>query len=529
MHHRPRARLFLWSSRPASAACPLRLVAAAALLAATASAQLQFEELPRNELPLDLRDTACVVLGDVDGDGDLDLVAGNSGQNTLCLNDGRGVFADVTASRMPSDNDYTAAVVLADVDGDGDLDLLLGDYAQVRFYANDGTGTFTDVTATHLPASAQASSLAVGDVDGDGDLDLVVGSSWSANRLLLNDGAGVFADVTSAQLPPDNDHTRALVLADFDGDGDLDLAIGNTGAYPGEPNRLYLNDGAGTFTDATATHMPGIADPTTAIAVGDVDDDGDLDLMTANSGGYQNPVSIGTLYLNDGAGTFTLASGVLPTRIGFSSSVVLGDVDGDGDLDAVLANDYVSPVHGWAGDQNVLWLNDGASAFVDATASRMEVRLDKARAVALADVDGDHDLDLVVGDVFGVPNGPQNHLLLNLQRQLHAPSPMQVGQPWFLDAYLRHGPASTLDLAVIYLSTAPASIPLGALGTLGIDPAQAAPFPLLTIPQPAGVEQLAWGVPNVPGLVGVEVFCQAALVAYPSDVRLSNVVREVIQ
>ena len=130
-------------------------------------------------------------------------------------------------------------------------------------------------------------SVALGDVDGDGDLDLVCGNGWGKrwqrNRLYVNDGTGTFLDVSSTHLPEDRESTRGLALGDVDGDGDLDLVCMNTGGR--RRNRMYLNDGAGRFRDVTVTHLP--RSRGYCLFLADVDQDDDLDLWTG-TGLYLN-------------------------------------------------------------------------------------------------------------------------------------------------------------------------------------------------------------------------------------------------
>ena len=355
-------------------------------------------------VPTDADDSRAVVLGDLDADGDPDAVVANAGgQNRLFLNDGVGVFLDAT-ELFPADADDTRDAAIGDVDGDGDFDVLFANaYQQNRLYLNDGTGAFTDASG-QLPADTDATTaLALGDVDGDGDLDLLLGNggySGQQTRLYLNDGLGSFSDATG-QLPVNTGPTASVALADVDGDGELDALIGE-GAFPGsimvgEPNRLYVNGGSGVFTDGTG-QLPVDADWTSSIAVGDVDGDGDLDLLLGSNDLFTGINLQNRLYLNGGGGFFTDATGQLPVDSDSTRAVELGDVDGDGDLDALIGN-Y---------QHNRLYLNDGSGVFADAS-GQLPSDFESTAALALGDVDGDTDLDAVLGnDYFR-----QNQLYLN--------------------------------------------------------------------------------------------------------------------
>src|SRR5690606_41689264 len=131
-----------------------------------------------------------------------------------------------------------------------------------------------------------------------------------------------------------------LALGDVDGDGDTDVLA----AVPfGGPDRLYRNDGTGRFADVTGTRMTGLERGTSSVVLGDVDGDGDLDLLGANAA-----VPAGRVWLlrNDGSGDFSdQTTGWEETIYGASNALALGDVDGDGDLDLIRAHAYPGP--GW--------------------------------------------------------------------------------------------------------------------------------------------------------------------------------------
>jgi hypothetical protein len=366
--------------------------------AAPLAAQAQFDELLPRGYPHDAEVTEALRVGDLDGDGDLDVIAGMSFPgvpNRLYRNDGRGRFRDDSAASLPPDADETRSLALGDIDGDGDLDLLAGNYDQDRLYRNDGSGRFTGITATHLPVdSDDASAAEFADLDRDGDLDLVVANSRGANRLYLNDGAGRFARASTARFPALPLDTRAIAIGDIDADLDLDIIFGNHGQ-----NRIYRNDGTGSFTDATTQLLPTRRDAANGLGLGDLDGDGDLDLYVAN-GGLQLQDA---LLLNDGGGRFSeVGATQLPVDFEYARSLALGDVDRDGDLDVVLGMPPGQPAK-----RNVLYRNDGSARFRDDSAQSLPLEGEDTRAMVLADLDADGDLDLLCGNgrqVFGEPD-----------------------------------------------------------------------------------------------------------------------------
>ncbi|HET6203534.1 MAG TPA: FG-GAP-like repeat-containing protein [Planctomycetota bacterium] len=378
------------------------LLLAAAPPSARAQAPL-FGDL-RRMLPGDADQTFAFGVGDLDGDGDPDVLVLNQFLSRAYRNDGAAGFTDGTP--LPATFAFGSALALGDVDGDGDLDALVSGSNGNQLLLNDGTGAFTDASSQVPPATALPRSLALGDVDGDGDLDALLGNAGFGTSpgapcgLLLNGGSGVFTDA-SPQLPAVLVNANAVALRDLDGDGDLDAAVGTAPSLfgVGGQERLFLGDGAGSFTDASA-QIPSPADATTSLTLGDVDGDGDLDLLVGN--GPFNVSQQSRLYRNNGFGTFADATPQLPSLLLPTQAVAFGDVDGDGDLDALLGNYF---------QQNRLYANDGTGGFSDAS-SQLPVDFDPTRTLAFADLDGDGDLDALLGN--NTSSGPRpNRLYLN--------------------------------------------------------------------------------------------------------------------
>jgi hypothetical protein len=214
-------------------------------------------------------ETRGIAHGDLDGDGDVDLVTSEiaPANNRLLLQGPPRSFTLASAASFPKLPGAPSAVDVLDADSDGDLDVVFAQ-ATVKLYLNRGLATFVDVSATHVPGGA-ATSVAAGDVDGDGATDLVAGSSTD-QRLLLNLGDGHFVprpDLLDSALPSQLGH----LLVDSDRDGDLDLLHGTWGP-------LYTNDGRGSFGQPRSVGF--VSQPVAA----DVDGDGDLDVLAVGNG-----------------------------------------------------------------------------------------------------------------------------------------------------------------------------------------------------------------------------------------------------
>ena len=250
-----------------------------------------------------------------------------------------------------------AGITAADYDNDGLYDLFVPDGVESRLFRNRGDGTFEDVTAEAGLSGLDGVSVALfADYDNDGWKDLFVSRTFRPNQLFHSNGRGAdgrvtFTDVTARSGIGADCCTTVAAWADYDNDGRLDLYVGRyldprtkipTTFYArnGEGNRLYHNEGDGTFTDVT--EKAGVGDPGLCLgaAWGDYDDDGWPDLYVANDFGRK------TLYHNNRDGTFadvTVASNAL--AYGAGMSVSWGDYDGDGRLDLYVAQ--IRSQHAW--------------------------------------------------------------------------------------------------------------------------------------------------------------------------------------
>ncbi len=267
--------------------------------------------------------------------------------------------------------------------------------------------TWTDDTANRLlPMLPQlleyTNAVDVADVDNDGDLDILFANGAGAEmlagspqrqRLYINDGAGVLTESSDARLASLTAYCRDMDLGDVDGDDDLDIVLANTWNMPPQ---LLINDGMGTFVDQTATLFPSpsVLLSSEEVSLADVDNDGDLDAFFCNGTiGLMAAPAQSRLFINkldEPEGRFVDETELrLPALLAIAAvDVDWADIDGDLDLDAIV---------GHSGSTCRLYRNDGTGVFTNVTSGNIPSS-GSTSAIAVGDIDGDSDLDIVLAD-----------------------------------------------------------------------------------------------------------------------------------
>ncbi len=360
-------------------------------------------------------------VGDFNGDGyqDVFFLSGGVEPDKLFINNGDGTFSELAADWGVAYAHMGVGTAVGDYNGDGRLDIFVTSLGpavaptqpgQHLLYRNDG-GAFTNVAgeagvSTTSLTIADSFGAAFGDYDGDGDLDLFV-AGWvpgsGGNRLFQNEGDGTFTDATSSALTG-IEACRGFSprFADMDGDGDADLLL----AADFGTSRYYVNNGDASFTDMTVASGTGLDGNGMGQAIGDFNGDGRLDWYVTSiySPMSQLPGVPGTgnmLYINDGGNIYneqSVSAGV--NNGGWGWGTVAVDVDHDGLIDIVETNGWGQD-NGTAGPEwlnipSYLFRNLGGGIFEEIGAASGITHAGNGRGLAAIDYDNDGDQDLII-------------------------------------------------------------------------------------------------------------------------------------
>ncbi|UCH15586.1 MAG: VCBS repeat-containing protein [Bacteroidales bacterium] len=362
----------------------------------------EFTRIDTGTLVKDLGNSQGSAIADFDNDGDVDLLIGNTSASgpsrpvILYKNERKGYFTKIKYGDLATQNQprYLSTATFVDIDNDGDWDVS----TPCVFYMNDGYGVFTRELmdwGTEEDCGDQVTSWV--DIDNDGDLDC---SMWSQlgepNKLFLNNGDGSFTKILDDTLTTTPLHSICLSWADMDNDSDMDIFISNFSFFGDETqdnrNSCFINDG-GAFTMMEDT-MVLLQDTlgSGGASWGDYDNDGDLDLYVSTCRGTNH------LYRNEGDGNFVQLSidPVEAIDLGFMGSD-WGDFDNDGDLDLFVTSDLNDASFADFANFNMLFENNGDGSFSEVATGNLKT--DGGHSCTLLDYDNDGDLDILV------PNG----------------------------------------------------------------------------------------------------------------------------
>lgn len=351
---------------------------------------------------------SSVSFADINQDGFLDLFTVGTHPATpvarMYKNDGTGNFVMHDQSTFIKKREGSCA--FGDVNRDGFLDLIVSGSSETgvetKLYLNNAQGNFTLSPSSNFIATMYG-DIVMGDFDRDGDVDVICSGMNNSNTFILafyrNDGTGVFTRDMESGLEQYGMYYSALKTADINNDGYLDLVTcGKTSlAATSKGIRCFLNNANGTFSLA---NTPNITPLSGKIALADVNNDGNIDLLIAGNGDSTggNPANgfKMELYHNNGQANFTLAGNMPFIGIGDKLSMEFGDVNNDGYPDILcMGRKYSETTAGNNEQQAFLYMNNGASGGFTSI-SDLPFTSHSNGTITFADVDNDNDLDVLI-------------------------------------------------------------------------------------------------------------------------------------
>lgn len=338
-----------------------------------------------------------VSFADFDGDGWDDITyATEAGKELYFLKNNNGVFTSITLNGI-SNTDKTKQVTWVDYDNDGDKDLFVTGFEGVnRFYQNDGSMNFTDISSSigFFQTDLFTYGVSFADIDNDGDLDAFIsnrdGVAENQHNYLYRNDAGTYVDITAAAgIPLDSQLSFCSIIFDYNHDGFQDIYISND--KPDNINRLYKNNGDGTFEDVSVSSGAGIGINAMTTTIGDYNNDGWFDIYVTNTPQGNE------LLRNNGDGTFTDVAGTTGTSfdsLGWGS--VFLDADNDGLLDLYVSGGFDGSDASFL--PSAFYHQQSNGTFTIPSAIGFATDTKESYSNAIGDINNDGKPDIVVGN-----------------------------------------------------------------------------------------------------------------------------------
>jgi hypothetical protein len=341
--------------------------------------------------------TRHILLGDLNSDGSIDILAVNeTANNEIWFNNGQGQFNESLALPKVASTEKHTNAALGDLDGDGDLDIVAIDSA-----GNGNTSVWLQDRGQFSPTSQSLRDgldAAIGDLDGDGDLDVVIATESKGVTIWINQGNGTFFDLNKKIDVKTT--INAITLGDLDGDSDLDIVLGKDG-----PNQVWVNDGISNFSLVEAQDVLDDA-ATQEVILADFNADNALDILFANSNRGNS------IWINDGDAHFTRSRNLI--GIDNTPSAAVGDINNNGTLDVILVQPEGNDIFGNSSkEQNRNTFN------VDSSTLRRNVSIDMQGDILVS-------FDRPIQDFMALtPDQPLDPLFLSVRGQARGLYPVK--------------------------------------------------------------------------------------------------------